>query len=98
MSQDKATRETIAKQISIEFGIAYSTVYKKIDKILEIWSNEMIISDLSISNIGSFKIKKKNERIGRNPKTKEEYDISSRNVITFKPSKILLKYININNV
>ena len=35
MSQDKATRESIAKQISIEFGIAYSTVYKKIDKILE---------------------------------------------------------------
>ena len=51
MSQDKATRESIAKKISIEFGIAYSTVYKKIDKILEIWSNEMIISDLSISNI-----------------------------------------------
>ena len=71
MSQDKATRESIAKQISIEFGIAYSTVYKKIDKILEIWSNEMIISDLSISNIGSFKIKNKIERIGSNPKTKE---------------------------
>ena len=33
MSQDKATRETIAKQISIEFGVAYSTAYKKIDKI-----------------------------------------------------------------
>jgi len=46
MSQDKLTRETIAKQISIEFGIAYSTVYKKIDKILEIWSNMMINSDL----------------------------------------------------
>ena len=59
MSLDKATRETIAKQISIEFGIAYSTVYKKIDKILNIWSNEMIISALSITNIGSFKIKKK---------------------------------------
>ena len=59
MSQDNVTRETIAKQISIEFGIAYTTVYKKIDKILEIWSNEMIDSDLSINNIGSFKIKKK---------------------------------------
>ena len=59
MSQDKATRETIAKQISSEFGIAYTTVYNKIDKILEIWSDEMIDSDLSINNIGSFKIKKK---------------------------------------
>ena len=36
----------------------------------------------------------KKSRIGRNPKTKEEYNISSRNVITFKASKILLKYIN----
>ena len=86
MSQDKSTRETIAKQISIEFGIAYSTVYKKIDKILEIWGNEIINSNLSINNIGSFKIKKKNERIGRNPKTKEEYIIKSRKVISYKKS------------
>ena len=91
MSQDKVTRDTIAKQISTEFGIAYSTVYKKIDKILEIWSHEMIYSDLSINNIGSFKIKKKNERIGRNPKTKEEHIIESRKVISFKKSiKLIL--------
>ena len=89
MSQDKATRESIAKQISIEFGIAYSTVYKKIDKILEIWSKEMIISDLSISNIGSFKIKKKNEKKGRNPKTKQGY-LKSRKVISFKKSNKLV--------
>ena len=86
MSQAKVTRESIAKQISIEFGIAYSTIYKKIDKILEIWSNEMIDTDLSINNIGSFKIKQKSERIGRNPKTKEEYLIKSRKVISFKKS------------
>ncbi len=90
MSQDKATRESIAKQISIEFGIAYSTAYKKIDKILEIWTKEMVHSDLSINNIGSFKIKKKNERIGRNPKTKEEYIIESRRVISFKKSTKLV--------
>ena len=86
MSQGKVTRESIAKQISIEFGIAYSTIYKKIDKILEIWSNEMIDTDLSINNIGSFKIKQKSERMGRNPKTKEEYLIKSRKVISFKKS------------
>ena len=90
MSQDKLTRETIAKQISIEFGIAYSTVYKKIDKILEIWSNMMINSDLSINYIGSFKINQKKERIGRNPKTKEEHLIKSRKVISFKKSNKLI--------
>ena len=96
MSHDKLTRETIAKQISIEFGIAYSTVYKKIDKILEIWSNMMINSDLSINYIGSFKINQKNERIGRNPKTKQEKIISERNVILFKASKEFKKLINKN--
>ncbi len=90
MSQDKVTRETIAKQISIEFGIAYSSIYKKIDRILEIWGNEITNSDSSISNIGSFKIKKKNDRIGRNPKTKEEYVIKSRKVISFKKSNKLV--------
>ena len=90
MSQDKLTRETIAKQISIEFGIAYSTVYKKIDKILEIWSYMMINSDLSINYICSFKLNQKNERIGRNPKTKEEHLIKSRKVISFKKSNKLV--------
>ena len=50
----------------------------------------MVRSDLSINNIGSFKIKKKNERIGRNPKTKEEYIIKSRRVISFKKSTKLV--------
>ena len=39
----------------------------------------------------------KRSRLGRNPKTKEEYNISSRNVVTFKASKVLLKFINNTN-
>tara|TARA_Y100001935_G_C17026102_1_gene370185 strand:+ start:243 stop:518 length:276 start_codon:yes stop_codon:yes gene_type:complete len=89
MSQNKLTRETIANQLSIEFGIAYSTVYKKIDKILEIWTNEIISSNLSINYIGSFKINYKKERIGRNPKTNDEHLIKSRKVISFKKSNKL---------
>ena len=90
MSQDKITREIIAKQLSIEFGIAYTSIYKKIDKILEIWGYMMINSNISINYIGSFKINKKNERIGRNPKTKEEHLIKSRKVISFKKSNKLV--------
>jgi len=96
MSQDKITREIIAKQLSIEFGIAYTSIYKKIDKILEIWGYMMIDSNISINYIGSFKINKKNERIGRNPKTKEEKEISKRDVILFKPSKEFREYLNNN--
>ena len=50
---------------------------------------------LKISNFGTFSIRKKNSRIGRNPKTKEIKEISERNVVLFKPSKEFKEFINI---
>jgi nucleoid DNA-binding protein len=89
MSQVKVNRETLANQLSKEFGIAYSTAYKKIDAILNTWSSKLLNSDLSINSLGSFKINHKKRRLGRNPKTKEEFEIRSRKVVTFKKSKKL---------
>ena len=89
MSQAKITRENLAAQLSEEFGIAYTIAYKKIDLILNLWANSLIGSDLNISSLGLFKIHQKNSRLGRNPKTKEEYIIKSRKVISFKKSKKL---------
>ena len=51
---------------------------------------------VKIHNFGTFKLKRKNSRLGRNPKTKEEVIISERNVITFIPSKNILKKLNEN--
>ena len=89
MFQDKITRESIATQLSEEFGIAYTIAYQKIDLILKLWANSIISSDLNISSLGSFKINQKNSRLGRNPKTKKEYIIKSRKVLSFKRSKNL---------
>ena len=89
MSQDKITRESLATQLSEEFGIAYTIAYKKIDLILTLWANSLISSDLNISSLGSFKINQKSSRPGRNPKTREEHIIKSRKVISFKKSKKL---------
>ena len=50
-----------------------------------------------ISKFGTFFLKKKKQRIGRNPKTKLTAIISERNVITFKPSKEFKNYINKND-
>ena len=49
---------------------------------------------VKLSLFGAFNIRKKNSRIGRNPKTKETKIINSRYVVTFKSSKLLLKKIN----
>ena len=52
---------------------------------------------LKLSKFGTFSIRKKKVRIGRNPKTKEEKIISSRDVVLFKPSKEFKEFINNKN-
>ena len=49
---------------------------------------------LKISKFGTFSIREKKSRIGRNPKTKEETNISKRNVILFRPSNDFKKLVN----
>tara|TARA_Y100001936_G_C15846741_1_gene544982 strand:+ start:172 stop:417 length:246 start_codon:yes stop_codon:yes gene_type:complete len=49
---------------------------------------------IKISNFGTFSIRHKKSRLGRNPKTKEEKLIKSRNVVLFKPSNDFKSYIN----
>ena len=51
---------------------------------------------VKISNFGTFHIRFKKKRVGRNPKTKEEKIIKERNVVLFKPSKDFKKFINDN--
>ena len=89
------SRDEIAEAMQNDFGFNRKLCLDIVNDIINI-----VISGLErdkkvkIHNFGTFTLNRKNSRIGRNPKTKEEYNISSRNVITFKASKILLKYIN----
>tara|TARA_B100000029_G_scaffold388382_1_gene384544 strand:+ start:7269 stop:7520 length:252 start_codon:yes stop_codon:yes gene_type:complete len=59
-----------------------------------ILENLIVNKKVKISNFGTFLLKRKKERIGRNPKTKEKKIISERNIISFKASKELKKYLN----
>ena len=52
---------------------------------------------VKLSKFGTFSIRSKKSRIGRNPKTKEKKEISKRNVVLFNPSKEFKNYINIKN-
>tara|TARA_B100001057_G_C22384286_1_gene769659 strand:- start:313 stop:618 length:306 start_codon:yes stop_codon:yes gene_type:complete len=89
------SRDEIAEVMKNEFGFNRKLCLDIINDILEIIIKGLKSDNkVKIHNFGTFKLNSKNSRIGRNPKTKEEYNISSRNVITFKASKILLKYIN----
>ena len=95
MNKQNISRDEIAEAMKKEFGFNRKLCLDIVNDIIEIII-EGLKSDkkVKIHNFGTFKLNKKNSRIGRNPKTKEEFNISSRNVITFKASKILLKHIN----
>ena len=91
------SRDEIASAIQSEFGFNKKLCLDIVNDVVDIIIEGLRLDKkVKIHNFGTFKLNKKNTRIGRNPKTKEEFNISSRNVITFKASKILLKYINSN--
>ena len=97
MTSNNITKYDFSKNISDKTGFPISLSRKIVDDLFVI-SIEMIKnSDLVLKNIGTFKLSKKNERIGRNPKTKEEFLISERKSIRFIVSKNLSKVLNVYN-
>ena len=92
---NNVTRDEISEFISDEFGLAKKDCNELVKEIIDEIINGLIKDEyVKIHNFGTFKIKFKNKRIGRNPKTGKDAMISSRNVISFIPSKKLLNIIN----
>ena len=91
------TKKQIVNSIYMQLGFSKKICENLIEDFLEIILMQLIINNkVKIPKFGTFILRCKKERIGRNPKTLEKKIISKRNVILFKPSKELKKYININ--
>ena len=89
------TKKDLVNLVYMRLGFSKQISSNLIDEFFSlITSNLLTEKKVKISNFGTFLIKSKNLRIGRNPKTKEEKVISSRDVILFKPSKEFKYYIN----
>ncbi len=87
-------KNDIAKELSKQTGYSFLYSKKLINILIKSITDNISISDVNLKNFGVFKVISKNERIGRNPKTREEFIISSRKSLKFIPSKNFLKYIN----
>ena len=95
MEKENISRDEIAEAMKSEFGFNRKLCLDIVNDIIDIIIEGLKLDKkVKIHNFGTFKLNNKKSRIGRNPKTKEEHNIPRRNVITFKASKILLKYIN----
>ena len=87
-------KKDIVDILSSKTGFSSNLSKKIVDDLLHIININIQEGELILKNLGSFKILNKKQRIGRNPKTKEEVMISERNVISFTPSKRILLMMN----
>ena len=86
-------KEDIINNLSLRIGLSKNYSKKIVNDLIQILSQHLKTSNLNLKNLGSFKVLLKKERVGRNPKTKEEYVISARKTLSFTISQNLSKKI-----
>ena len=102
MGANQLTKETITRihlteAIHNEVGLSRYESSKFVERVLELISNSLIKDEhVKISKFGTFSTRNKKARIGRNPKTGIEAEITERRVITFKASNNMKDSVNKN--
>ena len=92
------TKKDLVNSLYLQIGYSKKISENLLEDFFEIiFSTLKKNKKVKIAKFGTFAIREKKSRIGRNPKTKENKIISKRNVVLFKPSKELKKRINLNN-
>jgi integration host factor subunit alpha len=89
------TRADLSSSVYREIGLSLSESTQLVDAVLEEVSNALAEGhNVKISSFGTFKLRRKKERVGRNPKTGVEVVITPRTVLTFNASNILKQKVN----
>jgi len=98
MAGSTLTRSDLSAAINREVGLSRSDSSEMVETILERISNALIAGEsVKISSFGTFAVRDKGARIGRNPKTGEEVPIEPRRVLVFRPSHILKNRVDEGN-
>ena len=89
------TKKDLVNQVYMQIGFSKQIAENLMDDFFNlIVENLKKNGKIKISKFGTFSIRSKKPRVGRNPKTKEKKTISGRNVVLFKPSKEFKELIN----
>ena len=92
------TKEDLVNLVYMQLGFSKQISENLIEDFLStIVTNIKQEKKLKLSKFGTFSIREKKSRIGRNPKTKETKMISSREVVLFKPSKEFKEFVNLKD-
>ena len=95
MAARTVTRANLSEAVYQEVGLSRSESEKLVDSVLHEISDALVRGEaVKLSSFGSFMIRQKGERVGRNPKTGEEAPILPRRVLVFRASHALKSRIN----
>ena len=95
MKGNTVTRAHLAEAVYQEVGLSRNESAELVDSVLNEISDALAKGEsVKISSFGSFLVRMKGERIGRNPKTGEEVPILPRRVLVFRASHVLREFIN----
>ena len=95
MSEKTLTRMDLSEAVFREVGLSRNESANLVEAVLQHMSDALASGEtVKISSFGTFSVRAKTARVGRNPKTGEEVPIEPRRVLTFRPSQILRERIN----
>ena len=90
MSEKTLTRMDLSEAVFREVGLSRNESAQLVESVLSHMSDALASGEtVKISSFGTFSVREKNERIGRNPKTGEEVPITPRRVLSFRPSHLM---------
>ena len=95
MAEVTVTRAELGEAVYQEVGLSRSESAELVETVLEEISLALVRGEaVKLSSFGSFSVREKGERVGRNPKTGEEVPILPRKVLVFRASHVLKDRIN----
>jgi integration host factor subunit alpha len=95
VSDENITRRHLANAIHGQIGFSKNIASSIVDAFFDCLKGALLSEeDIKLVQFGAFKVRKKAPRTGRNPKTGESIEITSRSMVSFKPSKLLRDRIN----
>ena len=98
MSDKTLTRMDLSEAVFRAVGLSRNESAQLVERVLDMMSDALVDGEqVKISSFGTFSVRAKTARVGRNPKTGEEVPISPRRVLTFRPSHLMKDRVTAGN-
>lgn len=98
MSENTLTRMDLSEAVFREVGLSRNESADLVESVLKHVSEALVKGEqVKISSFGTFSVRSKSQRVGRNPKTGEEVPIDPRRVLTFRPSHLMKERVDVGN-